>query len=317
MTSGDFAIQMKTGESLYVDSNQPWVENINLELAVKERVLEEQSKSNGLMVLLTPQGVGKTTRVKLAVKSLLDTGMIRGALYGDFTRHEVNNDIEMFKLTKQALGISLDTKESIQCMVPKSENLNKTVVFILDGVERVEKHPQFENYFKQLAVSSYNSRDRKTPFMFLAICNSKSSATTLLTVNGGVKTFPLAAGSSMLGRGVFVPGDSAWKMEGIKWSKSHITTLVSGFVRKRLGATRLPDESWDELLTICVKFASAQCCQEASNDYCDAFTTGEHPDTKWLTMVNDWADFSEFKEDAYKMVIANITARIAASRVHV
>ena len=158
--------------SIKDDFKLPWLENHPLEHALLNGICDGKHRT-GVGILLTPRGVGKSTRSKIVAKCCFEEGTIGGVLYCDFSECKKNESVQSFfyQYVQDHYGGLTGTSN----LATMFANFTETPLLLLDQVESVRECPEFKSFFINVAHAAANTNCAKGYFA-LALCSDTETA---------------------------------------------------------------------------------------------------------------------------------------------
>lgn len=172
----------------------PWMENTKVEQLITDSLTKlGKPATNGMIVISTPMGFGKTQRVKKVVASDKSvSGLFSGIVYHDFSKHHYEPESPLYIQILSGMGITMNGPSTqwmptLHHVVPRDMTVgNRPVLVILDQVEKIaEEHlVDLKRQVADMAVQSVNDPNR---VVYLTLSSEPVWSQYLLDANGGLK----------------------------------------------------------------------------------------------------------------------------------
>jgi hypothetical protein len=226
---------------------KPFVWNTGLQGALEDAV-KRLLGSPGIAVCLAPAGAGKSTRAKLAAKLALDMH-ISGVLYMKFNG-KVDPAVSLHDDFMRKLGVSVfdKLKEALGFV-----KIGKPILIILDDVENIHQHPEFERFMYTLAKDSVDYQK----FVVIALCTKLPVAVDLLCLNGVSKSWAVADDDQYQG---LASPLVTWSSKGLKLNKEECAFLVKQKVAMQVAGKKINHAVVEEILEVCIPAGDIEFC---------------------------------------------------------
>lgn len=229
----------------------PWIPNLPIEKRIDSelRRVTQPGKQRGMSVILAPQDIGKTTRVKKILDKYRRERKISGVVFLDAST------IDSFK-TPHAVFLSTffgkQVKEDVidfWSALPDSSE-DSPLVIVVDQIERMptegEEKKEFQHFFRSIAVKCVNEKR----FAALALTADPAVAELIIGSNGGSK--------------IFAAKDMTRAKAGMTYENCE--AVLDAYVKANLVRERLSTEDKEWFLRQCEKAATIGTMQRLIED---------------------------------------------------
>jgi hypothetical protein len=237
---------------------KPFLFSPILEIAIKQEITKSFRDPGGVIVL-SPKGSGKSTSMKMALRTLKIDKMISGVYYIPNQIFEPSHNDVMDSLNIH-LGVPSYTRFSDTLPVT-----NTPIMVIIDEPDpKIIDTERLWSFTYDISLQTV-SPGRGVDFQFYIITSEPNIARKLLTVNDGVK-IRLLASKKEITDGDDMWMKTSWRSKGLKLKKKDIETLVDQY--SNVAKNR---ENRDNILNLCIKSGTFDFIHKVCSDTSSKF----------------------------------------------